>query len=60
MFRRVSLIPLLFLAGSPALAQSVQALGDFRDWAAYSAADSSGRICFALTKPNEVDPPVDG
>ena len=38
---------LIALCATPAAAQSVQALGDFRDWAAYSAADGAGQVCFA-------------
>lgn len=45
---------------APALAQSVQALGDFRDWSAYQAADNTGPVCFALSKPTDVSPAVDG
>lgn len=61
MFRRLA-IPALFviLGAAPALAQSVQALGDFRDWSAYSASDGTGRVCFALSKPTSVEPAVDG
>jgi hypothetical protein len=51
---------LVALAMSPAAAQSVQALGEFRDWAAYSASDGSGQVCFAMSKPQDVSPPVDG
>ena len=51
---------LLALAATPAAAQSVQALGEFRDWAAYSAAEGAGQVCFAMSKPTEVSPPVDG
>ncbi len=47
-------------AASPAAAQSVQALGEFRDWTAYSAAEGTGQVCFAMSKPTEVTPPVDG
>ncbi len=43
-----------------AAAQSVQALGEFRDWAAYSAAEGAGRVCFAMSKPTSVSPQVDG
>jgi hypothetical protein len=50
----------LLAATVPATAQSVQALGDFREWAAYSASDGAGQVCFALSKPKEVSPPVDG
>jgi hypothetical protein len=51
---------LVAFAATPALAQSVQALGDFRDWAAYSASEGTGQVCFAMSKPTEVAPPVDG
>lgn len=51
---------LLALAATPVAAQSVQALGEFRDWAAYSAAEGTGQVCFAMSKPTDVSPPVDG
>jgi hypothetical protein len=51
---------LIALVASPAAAQSVQALGEFRDWAAYSASEGTGQVCFAMSKPTEVSPPVDG
>lgn len=51
---------LVALCATPAAAQSVQALGEFRDWAAYSAADGTGQVCFALSKPTDVSPAVDG
>ena len=60
MRRLASLILLSAFAVTPVAAQSVQALGDFRDWAAYSASDGSGQVCFALSKPTDVSPPVDG
>ena len=44
------------LGASVALAQSVQVLGDFRDWSAFTANDGSGPICFAMSKPKEVSP----
>ena len=50
----------LALAASPAQAQSVKLLGDFRDWSAYSATDGNGQICFAVAKPSEVSPSPDG
>jgi hypothetical protein len=46
-------------AGS-ALAQSVQVIGTFKDWAAYSAAEGTGSVCFAMSKPTDVTPPPDG
>lgn len=51
---------LIAIAATPAAAQSVQALGEFRAWASYSAADGAGRVCFAMSKPTAVSPPVDG
>ncbi len=46
------------LAGQ-ASAQSVKLLGEFRDWTAYSATESSGPVCFALSRPTEVSPSPD-
>ena len=51
---------LVAFCATQAAAQSVQALGEFRDWNAYSAADGSGQVCFALSKPTDVSPPPDG
>jgi hypothetical protein len=44
----------------PALAQSVQEIGTFKDWAAYSASEGAGAVCFAMSKPSSVDPSPDG
>lgn len=60
MLSRLAPIALLILAAGPAAAQSVQALGEFRDWAAYTASDGNGQVCFAMSKPTDVSPPVDG
>ena len=35
-------------------------IGDFRDWSAYSAAEGTGAVCFALSKPKDVSPQPDG
>lgn len=48
------------LCAAPALAQSVKLLGEFRAWSAYSATESTGPVCFALSKPTEVTPSPDG
>jgi len=58
--RLASIAVLCALAASPAAAQSVQALGEFRDWNAYSASDGTGQVCFALSKPTDVSPPPEG
>ena len=47
------------IAGSAA-AQSVQVIGTFKDWAAYSASEGAGAVCFAMSKPSTVDPSPDG
>ena len=46
------------LAGA-ALGQSVKLLGEYRDWTAYTATESTGAVCFALSKPTEVAPSPD-
>src|SRR3569833_2404600 len=43
-----------------ASAQSVQVIGTFMDWAAYSASEGAGAVCFAMAKPATVDPQPDG
>lgn len=44
-----------------ASAQSVQVIGTFKDWAAYSASSGgAGAVCFAMSKPVSVDPSPDG
>jgi len=61
MLARIALFSIaLSLTAGAASAQSVQSLGDFRDWAAYSASEGAGVVCFAMSKPTDVQPPVDG
>jgi hypothetical protein len=43
-----------------AFAQSVQVIGTFKDWAAYSASEGAGAVCFAMSKPASVEPQPDG
>ena len=50
---------LALLCGTAA-AQSVQAIGTFKSWAAYSASEGGGAVCFALSKPTDVTPSPDG
>lgn len=50
----------ILLAPGPAAAQSVKLLGEFRSWTAYSATESTGPVCFALSKPVSTDPVPDG
>ena len=52
----------LTLSFCPAVAeaQSVRQIGSFRDWSAYSAAEGTGHICFAVAKAAEVTPQPDG
>ena len=49
----------VIMAGSAA-AQNVRLLGDYRDWSSYAAADGTGPVCFAMTKPKKVSPEPDG
>ena len=46
--------------GTDAFAQSVKQMGTFRDWTVYSAAEGTGQICFAVSKPSQVVPQPDG
>ena len=59
-FRASLVLAALALCIPHAAAQSVRALGDFRDWSAYSASEGTGAVCFALSKPKEVVPTPDG
>jgi len=58
--RSIALLSLLAFSALPAIAQSVRSLGDFRDWSAYSATESTGPVCFALSRPKDVSPTPDG
>ena len=62
MTRSALLLSFAFLAGltGAAAAQSVQVIGTFKDWAAYSASEGAGAVCFAMAKPTTVDPQPDG
>jgi len=56
----IAAVTAVLIAVPTANAQSVQLIGEFRDWTAYSATEGAGRICFALSKPVEVTPTPDG
>lgn len=56
----VGLIAGLMCVGGVAQAQSVQLLGDFRDWSAYTTSQGAGKLCFVLSKPKDVRPTPDG
>jgi len=62
MTRSALLLSFVFLVGltGAAAAQSVQVIGTFKDWAAYSASEGAGAVCFAMAKPTVVDPQPDG
>lgn len=64
MFHRASLAPGVLAVGLlctfPALAQSVRLIGDFRDWSAYATSEGAGALCFALSKPRDINPIPDG
>lgn len=58
-FTAAAAIATLTLAAVPAYAQAVKLLGEYRDWTAYSATESTGPVCFALARPSEVSPSPD-
>ena len=33
----------------------MQLIGTFKDWSAYSASEGAGAVCFAMSKPTDVD-----
>lgn len=51
---------LIVLSAGAASAQSVTLIGTFKDWAAYSASEGAGAVCFAMSKPSDVSPSPDG
>jgi hypothetical protein len=52
-------IAIATLLTTPAFAQQVKLIGEFRSWSAYSATEQTGPVCFALTRPTEVTPQPD-
>jgi hypothetical protein len=48
------------LLATGAQAQSVKLLGEFRDWSSYTTSEGTGAMCFALSKPKQVEPEPDG
>ncbi|MEO6396757.1 MAG: invasion associated locus B family protein [Devosia sp.] len=57
--RLLFVLPMLIVPGA-ASAQSVQLLGEFRDWSAFSASEGTGALCFAMAKSTIVEPTPDG
>ena len=51
---------MLGLSTAAGFAQSVQVLGDFSSWHAYTSTGSGSKICFAMAEPSSVDPQPDG
>ena len=51
---------LIVVSAGIASAQSVTLIGTFKDWAAYSASEGAGAVCFAMSKPSDVSPSPDG
>ncbi|WP_424983417.1 invasion associated locus B family protein [Maritalea sp. S77] len=65
-FSQCALVKIGFLAmimvlalGQAGFAQSVQSLGDFKAWSAYSTVKSATNLCFVHSKPVEVDPQLE-
>lgn len=59
---RIALLGLVIWGVSTAagFAQSVQVLGDFNDWHAYTSTASGSKTCFVMSEPTSVDPKPDG
>lgn len=55
----VTATAIALLLTAPAFAQAVKLIGEFRDWSAYSATESTGAVCFALARPTEITPQPD-
>lgn len=54
---RSALIAVLAIAfAAPAAAQSATSIDQFRDWAAFKAETDNGRVCYALTQPQSMEP----
>ena len=51
---------LLFAGLGAAQAQSVRLLGDYNDWSAYTTSDGAGKLCFVLSKPQDIRPQPEG
>lgn len=51
-----SALSALTLTGVAAAAPSQQLLGQFTDWAAYSATTPSGKVCFVISQPKKREP----
>jgi invasion associated locus B (IalB) protein len=47
---------ILLLAISTAQAQSIQPVGQDRDWAAFSATVDGGKTCFVVSQPKDMEP----
>lgn len=50
---------IILALGQAGFAQSVQSLGDFKAWSAYSTVKSATNICFVHSKPVEVEPQLE-
>jgi hypothetical protein len=48
------------LLTAAASAQQVRLLGEHRAWGSYAATDAGGAVCFAMTRPERVEPTPDG
>jgi hypothetical protein len=60
LFRATTALLLFSAAATGVSAQSVRLVGDYRDWSAYAATESTGPLCFAMSKPQQVEPVPDG
>ena len=55
--RWFSTVALVLLASTAtAVAQTPDRLGVYKDWTAYSYADSRGKVCYVASQPKDVEP----
>lgn len=46
----------VMLLAAPAFAQEPTAMGEFKDWGAYTYKNSKGRVCYIVSQPKESSP----
>ncbi len=58
--KKVVFIAFVVFGVNSANAQAIQLLGDFKDWSAYATSQGANKLCFAMSKPKDINPKLDG
>ncbi len=58
--KKVAFIAFVIFGINSASAQSVQLLGDFKDWSAFTTSQGVNKLCFVMSKPKDISPKPDG